>query len=262
MRIPIVSGREFTAVDNAAAPPAAVVNRLFVTSRGLHNPIGRILTVGKTRYTIVGVADNALTFDLKEDGRSAIYFSYLQNSDTVRQMTYEIRTAGDPLALAGPVREIVRQADSRLAIHQMKTQAAHIDQAISTEITLARLSSVFAAIALLIACVGLYGTVAFNVARRTFEIGIRSALGATRSRLVWMVLRDVLAMTAIGLLIGLPAVLTGSRYVKSFVYGIVPNDPVSIAAAVGLLLIAGMLAGLVPASRASRIDPLTAMRCE
>jgi predicted permease len=261
MRIPIVSGREFTAADNAGAPPVAIVNRLFVTTRGLANPIGRMLKVGESRYTIVGVADNALTFNLKEDGRSAIYFSYLQNGRTP-QMTYEIRTAGDPLALAGSVREIVRQADSRLAIHEMKTQAVHIDQAISTEITLARLCSVFAALALLIACVGLYGTVAFNVARRTLEIGIRSALGATRRRIVWMVMRDVLVMAAAGLMIGLPLALAGSRYVKSFVYGIVPNDPVSIAAAIVLLFVAGLFAGLVPASRAARIDPLRAMRCE
>jgi predicted permease len=262
MRISMLSGREFTAGDDAAAPRAAIINRRFVSSFALDNPVGRIVGVGQSRYQIVGVSDNALTFDLKEAGRPAIYFSYLQNAGTVSQMTYEIRTIADPLALAGAVREVIRAADSRLAIHQMTTQAAHIDQAISTEITLARLSSVFAAIALVIACVGLYGTVAFNVSRRTLEIGIRSALGATRLRIMWMVVRDVLAMAAAGLAVGLPLVLAGSRYVKSFLYGIVPNDPMSIAAAVALVLLAGMLASYVPASRAARIDPLRAMRCE
>jgi predicted permease len=262
MRIPIVVGREFTAADTAAAPRVAIVNRRFVNVRGLENPIGRTITLGRDRYQIVGVSENALSFNLKETGFPAIYFSYLQSSQTVSQMTYEIRTDGDPLAVAGAVRAIVRDADSRLAIHGMKTQVEHIDQAISTEITLARLCSAFAAIALVIACVGLYGTVAFNVSRRTLEIGIRSALGATRRRLVWMVLREVLLMASVGLLVGLPLALAGSRFVKSFLYGIVPNDPTSIGMAVGLLLVAGVLAGLVPASRAARIDPLSAMRCE
>jgi ABC-type antimicrobial peptide transport system permease subunit len=144
----------------------------------------------------------------------------------------------------------------------MKTQAEHIDQGISTEITLAKLCSLFAVLALVIACVGLYGTVAFNVARRTTEIGIRSALGASAGRIVWMILRDVCLMAAVGLAIGIPLVLAGSRYVKSFLYGVTPTDPVAIALAIGILLTAGLLAGYVPARRASRIDPIGAMRCE
>jgi macrolide transport system ATP-binding/permease protein len=144
----------------------------------------------------------------------------------------------------------------------MTTQASYVDQAISTEITLARLCSAFALLALVIACVGLYGTVAFNVARRTTEIGIRAALGASAGRIVWMILRDVCVMAAAGLAIGLPLALAGSRYVKTFLYGIAPNDPAAIAAAVAVLLAAGLLAGFVPARSASRIDPLMAMRCE
>ena len=136
------------------------------------------------------MVDNALSFILKEDRRPRSIFTISRRRPS-GTMTYEIRTAGDPLDLAGPVRELVRQTDSRIAIHDLKTQAVHIDQAISTEITLARLCSVFAALALVIACVGLYGTVAFNVARRTNELGIRMALGASASRIRWMILRDV-----------------------------------------------------------------------
>jgi ABC-type antimicrobial peptide transport system permease subunit len=124
------------------------------------------------------------------------------------------------------------------------------------------LCSAFALLTLVIACVGLYGSVAFSVAQRTHEIGIRSALGATRRRLVWMVLRGVLVMTAAGLAIGTPLALAGSRYVRSFLYGVAPHDPASIATAVAVLLLAALLAGYVPASRASRIDPLTAIRCD
>jgi macrolide transport system ATP-binding/permease protein len=262
MEIPLVAGRDFTEGDGANAPRVAVVNRRLTRVWGIENPIGRTVTLGKDRFEIVGVAEDALSFKLKEDRRPAIYFPYLQSTRPPGQMTYEIRTVGDPLALAGTVRDTVRQVDSRIAIHDLKTQAAHIDQAISTEITLARLCSVFAALALVIACVGLYGTVAFNVARRTNEIGIRTALGASATRIIWMVLRDVCTMAAAGLAIGIPLVLAGSRYVKAFLYGVAPNDPGAIAIAVGVLLASGLLASFIPARRASRIDPLGAMRCE
>lgn len=157
---------------------------------------------------------------------------------------------------------MVRQADSRIAIHDLKTQAVHIDQAISTEITLARLCSMFAALALVIACVGLYGTVAFNVARRTNELGIRTALGASTSRIRWMILRDACTALVAGLAIGIPLVLAGSRYVKAFLYGIGPNDPAAIVGAAAVLCASGLLAGFIPARRASRIDPLVAIRYE
>ena len=121
---------------------------------------------------------------------------------------------------------------------------------------------VFAILALVIACVGLYGTVAFNVARRTGEIGIRMALGARRRGIVWMVLREVLVLSIAGLAIGVPAALAGSRYVKSFLYGVEPNDPASITVSVFVLLASGLVAGFVPAQRASKIDPMVAVRHE
>jgi ABC-type antimicrobial peptide transport system permease subunit len=157
---------------------------------------------------------------------------------------------------------MVRQADSRIAIHDLKTQAVHIDQAISTEIALARLSSMLAGLALVIASVGLYGTIAFNVVRRTNELGIRTALGASASRIRWMILRDVCIMLVAGMAIGIPLVLAGSQYVKAFLYGIGPNDPVAIVGAAAVLLASGLLAGFLPARRASRIDPLVAIRSE
>jgi macrolide transport system ATP-binding/permease protein len=262
LQIPLVAGREFTERDDAVSPRVAVVNRRLAEILSIETPIGQEMTLGKDRFQIVGVADNALSFGLKEERRPAVYLHYLQNARPSGQMTYAIRTARDPLDLAGPVREIVRQADSRIAIHDLKTQAIHIDQAISTEITLARLCSLFAALALIIACVGLYGTVAFNVARRTNELGIRTALGASAGRIRWMILRDVCTMLAAGLAIGIPLALAGSRYVQAFLYGIGPNDPVAIAGAAAVLLASGLLAGFIPARRASRIDPLVAIRYE
>jgi macrolide transport system ATP-binding/permease protein len=266
MQIPIVAGRELTDRDDAAAPRVAVVNRRFAAVFGVPDPVGRIVVLGKYRYEIVGLAENALTMQLKEESRPAIYFSYLQGqraaAEAPHQMTYEIRTLGDPLDLGGAVRTTVRDADSRIAVHDMMTQAEHIDQAISTEIALGDLCTAFAALALLIAGLGLYGTVAFNVARRTTEIGIRSALGASAGRILWMILRDVCALTAMGLAIGIPLVLAGSRYVKAFLYGIAPDDPAALAVSVLILVTAGLLAGYLPARRAARIDPLDAIRCE
>ncbi len=141
---------------------------------------------------------------------------YMQSAGPPSQMTYEVRTAGNALNYANTVRQIVRQVDSRLAISGLKTQAAHVDQAISQQITLARLCTAFALLALLIACVGLYGTVAFHVMSRTGEIGIRMALGARPIGIFWMVLREVFALASAGLAIGVPAVLAGTRAVKSF----------------------------------------------
>ena len=266
MRIP-VGGRDFTGGDTAEAPKVAVVNRRLAAMFGIPNPIGRTLAidtlaVDTSRYEIVGVVDDALAFALKEEKRPIVYFSYLQLPRPPGQMTYQIRTAGRPLALAGAARQTVRDLDARLAIHDLETQAAHVDQAISTEITLARLCAAFAALALAIACVGLYGTVSFAVARRTHEIGIRMTLGAQRPRILWMVLRDVLVLTAVGLAVGLPLALAGSRYVRAFLYEIEPHDPAAIGIALAALAICGLMAGLVPARRASRIDPMAAVRHE
>jgi macrolide transport system ATP-binding/permease protein len=259
MRIAL-EGRDFTELDAAGAPKVAVVNRSLAKSLGADNPIGRTLRLGADQFEIVGLADDALSFTLKEERRPAVYFSYLQAPRPSFNMTYEIRTSGDPLGLAAGVRRAVREIDSRLAIHEMKTQSAHIDQAISSEVTLARLCSAFAILALVIACIGLYGTVAFHVARRTNEIGIRMTLGAQRGRIVWMVVRQVLGLTAAGLALGVPLALTGSHYVKSLLFGIESHDPVAIGIGVAALVVSCVLAGFVPARRAARIDPLVAVR--
>jgi predicted permease len=262
MQIPIAAGREFTARDDAGAPQVVIVNHQFARLFGLDNPVGRTLALGTRRYDIVGVVDDALAFALKEERRPVVYFSYLQASSPAGQMTYELRTVRDPLSLAGAVREMVRQVDTRVAIHEMQTQAVHIDQAISREITLAKLGSLLAGLALVIACVGLYGSVSFNVARRTSEIGIRMALGAPARRIVGMVLGEVLLLASTGLIVGLALSVAGSRYVKSLLYGVGPNDPVTVTIAVSALLACGMIAAVAPARRASQIDPMRAMRRE
>jgi predicted permease len=261
MKLPL-AGREFQDSDTAGRPKVAIVNRAFARRFGLGNLVGHTLVLGPDQFEVVGVAEDALVFDLKEKPTAAVYFPYEQMQRPPGGMVFELRTAGDPMALAFAARQVVRRIDSRIAVFEVKSEASHIDQAISSEITLARLCGAFAGLALVIACVGLYGTVAFNVSRRTNEIGIRMTLGARRARIVWMVLREVFVMTLVGLLIGIPLALAGSRYVASLLYGIEPTDPASMALAIAALVVCGLLAGLVPAGRAVRIDPLAAVRHE
>jgi ABC-type antimicrobial peptide transport system permease subunit len=177
-------------------------------------------------------------------------------------MTFTLRTSGDPLRYVHTVREIVRQADARLPVTDVKTQKAQIDQTMNQEIIFARLCTAFAVLALLIACVGLYGTMSYTVARRTGEIGIRMALGAQRGAVVWMVLRQALALAFVGLAIGAPTALGLSKFVESFLFGVKPNSPAALVLAAGILLSAVLLAGYVPARKASRIDPMIAVRHE
>ena len=177
-------------------------------------------------------------------------------------MTYALRTVGDPLTYVRSVHEIVQEADSRLPVTNVVTQAAEIDRTISQEVTFAKLCTGFAVLALLIACVGLYGTVSYSVARQVGEIGIRMALGAQRGAVVWMVLRRVLLLAAVGLAISVPVALSAFRLVKSFLFETQPNDPGTLVLAGVVLVSAAILAGYAPARRASRIDPLAALRHE
>ena len=262
MQIAVKAGREFTDRDVRGASPVAIVNQKVVKLLNLEHPIGSRITVGRgDSYEIVGVVGEALFLNLKDELRPMVYLPYLQGNAHV-QMTFEIRAGGNPVGLGHTVRQIVREIDSRIAVSDLKTQATHIDQAISQEIALARLCAAFAALALVIACVGLYGTVAYNVTRRTGEIGIRMALGAPRSRVLWMFLRNGLVLELLGLFIGIPIVLAGSRFAQSLMYGVRPNDPTAIFGAVLVLLAAGLAASYVPAQRAASIDPIVAVRHE
>ncbi len=259
MQMPLLRGREFNNNDNDAVPKICIVNERLARMFGLTDPVGRTLRTRTSTYQIVGLVKDAIAFNLKEEYLPVVYFPYLQGG-TNPAMIFQLRTATNPLSYATTVQQIVRQLDSRVAVSDIQTQADHIDQAISSELTLARLCGVFSLLALTIACIGLYGTVAFNVARRTAEIGIRMALGAQGGRILRMVLREIVLLAAIGLTIGIPIVLAVSRYVKSFMYGIEPNDPLSVTLAVLTLIAAGMLSAFIPACRAARIDPMTALR--
>jgi ABC-type antimicrobial peptide transport system permease subunit len=177
-------------------------------------------------------------------------------------MTYELRTAGNPMGYVRAVRDLVHRADERLPLSDVKTQSAWVDETNGQQIMFARLCGAFALLALAIACVGLYATTSYSVARRTSEIGIRMALGAQRSRVVWMMLREVLVLASVGLAIGVPAAVAASKLIESFLYEMKPNDPAAVAGSVAILASAAILAGYLPARNASQIDPMIAVRHE
>jgi ABC-type antimicrobial peptide transport system permease subunit len=239
-----------------------ISERLARTYFGNENPVGwRITFVDEKRdLEIVGVSANLRYGALKEESPMTVFVAVSQSSP--EGMTYALRTAGDPLRYINSVHEIAREADSRIPVTNVVTQAAEIDRTISQEGTFAKLCTGFAVLALLIASVGLYGTMSYSVARQVGEIGIRMALGAQRGAVVWMVLRRALLLAAVGLAISVPAALSASQLVKSFLFDTQPNDPGTLALAGVVLLSAAILAGYAPARRASRIDPLAALRHE
>ena len=265
MQIPVLLGRDLQGGD-LASPNVAVVNQKFAsTFFGGESPIGRQFSLGKATnplFQVVGVAKAAHYNSLQETAEPVIYIPYTQNSAGLAGLFFELRTAGNPLSTVAAVRRIVHEASRAVSINEVSTQEQRMEQTISQERTFANLGSCFAVLALLIACVGLYGAMAYAVARRTGEIGIRMALGAQRPKIIWMVLREVLALGAAGLAIGYGAARFTTHFVESFLYGMKANDPLAMAAAIGILLAAAVAAGYAPAWRASRIDPATALRNE
>jgi macrolide transport system ATP-binding/permease protein len=240
------------------------------------DPIGRHVTLRRAcpacDIEIVGVVANTLYGQLKATTFTpagpppTIFLSYVSYAQPVwgpvSGIRYELRTAGDPRGPERAVRDIVARADPRVPVMRVKTQRALIDASINQEVTFARLCTAFALLALTIACVGLYGTMSYGVARRISEIGIRIALGAQRATVMWMVLSEVVTLGAIGLAISLPAAMAASKLVESFLYGMKRNDPLALVTAVLTMAGATLLAGYVPARNASRIDPMAALRHE
>jgi macrolide transport system ATP-binding/permease protein len=268
LQIPLLMGREIDERDGPGAPMVAVVNEEFARRGfGDRNPLGQRLTLQnvcvKCDFEIVGVSANALYGNLKGKMPPTVYLSFAQRGwGPVRGMVYELRTAGNPLNYVSAVRDLVQRADPRVPLSGVKSQGARIDETINQEITFARLCTAFGILALAIACVGLYGTMSYNVARRTAEIGIRMALGAERRRVVWMVLREVVLLASIGLAISVPMAQAASTLVKSFLFEMEPNDPLAMTGSVLTLVTAALLAGYLPARNASRIDPMIALRHE
>jgi ABC-type antimicrobial peptide transport system permease subunit len=211
---------------------------------------------------IVGVVKDAKYENLRDTPRGMFFVNLDQNKipDTFSDLV--VRVTGKPEALMSQLRAAVHSVDPNLAVWDVMTLSDAVDRSLGQEKLLAKLASFFGALALLLSAIGLYGVMAYSVARRTNEIGIRMALGAQPGVVLGMVLRESVLVVGLGLLAGIPAALACGRYVSSQLYGLAPNDPITIVGASALLIAVAMLASFLPARRAALLDPLAALREE
>ena len=264
MQIPILAGRDFTIMDAKETPTVAIVNRRFAEHffPG-QSAIGKRLGRGggpkaKLNIEIVGVVADSLYEGPREGVRRQVFVpNWGKNS-----ATFYVRTQSASSSAYSLVRNEVRRLDSAMPVYQMKTLESQLDETLLTDRLIALLSAGFGLLATVLASIGLYGVMAFVVARRSKELGIRMALGAQRGLVIWLVMKEVLILLAIGLAVGLPAAIGLGKYVSAQLYGIEPQDPMVAGATMILLAVVSAAAGLIPAQRASRIDPMLALRCE
>jgi ABC-type antimicrobial peptide transport system permease subunit len=208
-------------------------------------------------YLIVGVAGDTKYSRLRRDIMPTMFLPLVGNG-----AHFELRTAGDPTALVKQVRAIVSQADNNLPLFDVRTQTEQIEQALYQERLMSRLSSFFAFLALALACVGLYGLLSYDVAQRTREIGIRTALGAQRGDLMRLVVRQGLLLVVVGAVVGIGAAVAVTRLMASMLFNVRPSDPATYASVAILLLLVALAACYIPARRAASVDPIKALRTE
>jgi len=264
MGIPIVLGRGLTERDDAKAPKVAVINeaaaRKFFPGE---NPIGRrfgssVETSGQSE--IVGVLRDAKYDSVRDAPPATMYVPYPQTRLT--GSVFELRTAAAPAGVMGAVRDTVRQIDPNLPVTDVSTQIEQVEKRFAQEKLFAQAYSLFGGLSLLVAAVGLFGLMSYNVSRRTSEIGIRMALGAQRQDVLRLVMFESMVLVGIGVVAGLAIAIGASRFVQAQLYGTPPNDPISIATALVVMLGVAVLAGFLPARRASKVDPMIALRYE
>ena len=265
LRTPLLAGREFDDRDTAASPLAAVVNERFARRFfGGRSAIGRHVTSGGMTYEIVGVVGDARDRTMREGSVDTIYIALAQRKhDQPAGYSYLLRVAAaDPERLAPAVDRVVRDLHPALRMRRARAYTTIIDGSIDTERTLALLGGLFGALALVVAALGVFGLLAFQVARRTGELGVRLALGARRSTVMALVLRDVAVVSLCGVSIGGIAAAWASGVARTVLFGVTPTDPRVFAAAALVLSAAALAAGWLPARAASRVDPLVALRHE
>jgi predicted permease len=277
MGIPVLAGRDFTRKDTEEikhgpdaddwSPTTILINEKFAKKyfKG-RNPIGMHLGFGsdpgtKTDMEVIGVVADVKYNNLRDETPVQAYTPYLASHFPLG-MTVYVRTTLEPEQLMPMLRHKVQQLDANIPVYAMRTTEAQIGQSLRTERLVASLSSIFGILATLLAVVGLYGVMAYTVARRTREIGIRMALGALQGNVLWMVMKEVALLIGLGAIVGVPLAIGLSRFVQSQLYGLPANDPLTLAAATITLVAVAGLAGFVPAVRASRIDPTRALRYE
>ena len=259
--IPLLQGRTFGPSETAQSPHVAVVNDCF-TRKFFPDEyaLGRIFKHGSMEVEIVGICGDAKYSELRQEVPPIMYLPYCQWRE--ERVCFEVRSVLPPAAIVPAVRKIVATLNRNIPLTDLRTQAEQINRQLTMERLFAALCSFVAALALLLSCIGLYGLMAYNVTRRKNEIGIRMALGARPHDVAWPVVRGALLMAAIGAVFGGAGALALVQFIRSWLYGIAPHDPVTLLGATGLLLAVAMLAAWIPARRAAQVDPMVALRQE
>jgi predicted permease len=277
LHIPLLAGRSFNASDFAvaasnsgdtptSAPTPVIVNRAFVEKYvGKENPLGKQFGEAPAEengpanpgYEIVGVVADAKYSDLRRDIHATMY-----SPQHIGGASFELRTASDPQAILAAIREAIAQVNANLPLFNVTTESLQIDRLLFQERLVARLSAFFGLLALILACVGLYGLLAYEVSRRTREIGIRMALGAQPESVLRLVLRQGIVLALIGAAVGIAAALAVMRYITAMLYDVGSNDPLTMIAVAVLLTLVALAACYIPARRAMRVDPIVALRYE
>jgi predicted permease len=264
MGIQLLQGRVFGPQDTEKSQQVAVISettarRFFPNTSPLGKRFGRVAE-NSDRFEIIGVVKDTKDMSLTEEWRPIAYYPYSQSGEPMSN--FVVRYSGPPEAVVSQVRQVFKQVNRNLSIDNVLSLSEHISRSLYLQRLVARLATFFGLLALLLACVGLYGVLSYAVAQRTNEIGIRMALGAQRGNVLWLVLREALALVLAGVAMGLLASLAAAQTAATLLFGLEPNDPPTIAAATMLLLAVAALAGYLPARRAARVDPIVALRDE
>jgi macrolide transport system ATP-binding/permease protein len=275
--IPLLLGRAIGPRDTPASPPVAVVNETFVkTYLPNQNPIGRLFSFQTPfqapGFEIVGIVGDSKYYDLRNLPKPMAFFSVWQPQPMEGPNGWQpefafagdllIRTSHGTSDIASAVRRVLNDIGSKLPVLEVTTLEHQIDRSLEQQKLMTSLCSVFGVLALVLAAIGIYGTLAYSVTRRTSEIGIRMAIGAQRSDVLWLILRDSIILIGAGLAFGFPIALIATRWLKSFLFGVPPADPLAIGSAVLLIAALALLAGYLPARRATKIEPVSALRYE
>jgi predicted permease len=262
--IPLLLGRDFTERDVPGAPRVAIINETMAKFY-FHdsNPIGKHFSMSRApSLEVVGVVKDAQDHDFRWEPVRRFYVSYFQPIDGITTANFEVRTAGSPGSITASLRREVQEINRDLTIISVRDIKELMDDSVVQERLIAKLSAFFGLLAVTLAAIGLYGVMSYTVARRTNEIGLRMALGARASNVVGIILREVLVLIFVGAIVGIGISWGLTRLVKSLLFGLTATDPLTFAAAGVLLVLVGMLAGFLPGRRASRIDPMIALRYE
>jgi predicted permease len=273
MGIPLLAGRTLKAEDDARAPRVVVVNQTFANKYfSGENPVGQRFTFDPAKpdqFEIVGLAQDAKYTRQRDEIPPTAYTSWRQELRSMTSSTtFEVRTAGDPNATIAAVRAAVAEVDSNLPVNSVKTQIEQADETLRMERLFAKLLTFFGLLAQQLAAIGLFGVMAYSVSQRTREIGIRMALGADRSDVMKMILRQGMTLVLIGVVLGLGAAYVLTKYLaslldlKNMLYGVTVSDPLTYGLIAVILTLVALVACLIPARRATKVDPMVALRYE